>query len=171
MRLNWEGPTGSGQLDIDGEITIGRAPGNGLVLDDGQVSRRHAAIRPAADGVHVEDLGSYNGTYVNGERIAAAAFVGAGDTIKVGETLLTLDLPVAAPPPPPAPDADASLPEPPPPVPGPEAAGPDGVPDFMTLYGDGTMPGWWEPFRSGPFTIFAIVAAPLVVSFVLGTGT
>ncbi|MCB0995577.1 MAG: hypothetical protein KDB21_10825, partial [Acidimicrobiales bacterium] len=49
-----------------------------------------------------------------------------------------------------------------------EAAGPDGVPDFMTLYGDGTMPGWWEPFRSGPFTIFAVVAAPLVVSFVLG---
>jgi len=49
-----------------------------------------------------------------------------------------------------------------------EAAGPDGVPDFMTLYGNGTMPGWWEPFRSGPFTIFAIVALPAVVSFLLG---
>ena len=33
-----------------------------------------------------------------------------------------------------------------------EAAGPGEVPDFMTLYGDGTMPSWWEPFRSGPFT-------------------
>ena len=33
-----------------------------------------------------------------------------------------------------------------------EAAGPGEVPDFMTLYGDGTMPCWWEPFRSGPFT-------------------
>jgi urea transport system permease protein len=49
-----------------------------------------------------------------------------------------------------------------------EAAGPNGVPDFMTLYGDGTMPSWWEPFRSGPFTLFAIVALPALVSFILG---
>jgi urea transport system permease protein len=49
-----------------------------------------------------------------------------------------------------------------------EAAGPGNVPDFMTLYGDGTMPSWWEPFRSGPFTLFAIVALPAVVSFILG---
>jgi urea transport system permease protein len=49
-----------------------------------------------------------------------------------------------------------------------EVAGPGGVPDFMTLYGDGTMPIWWEPFRSGPFTVFAIVVIPAVVSFVLG---
>ena len=49
-----------------------------------------------------------------------------------------------------------------------EAAGPGGVPDFMTLYGDGTMPSWWEPFRSAGFTVFAIVALPAVVSFVLG---
>jgi urea transport system permease protein len=49
-----------------------------------------------------------------------------------------------------------------------EAAGPGQVPDFMTLYGDGTMPAWWEPFRSAPFTVFAIVALPAVVSFLLG---
>ena len=49
-----------------------------------------------------------------------------------------------------------------------EAAGPGNVPDFMQLYGNGTMPGWWEPFRSGPFTVFAIVALPALVSFVLG---
>lgn len=49
-----------------------------------------------------------------------------------------------------------------------EAAGPGNVPDFMQLYGDGTMPSWWEPFRSGPFTLFAIVAGPAFVSFVLG---
>jgi urea transport system permease protein len=49
-----------------------------------------------------------------------------------------------------------------------EAAGPGNVPDFMRLYGDGTMPSWWEPFRSGPFTLFAIVAGPALVSFVLG---
>ena len=49
-----------------------------------------------------------------------------------------------------------------------EAAGPGNVPDFMQLYGNGTMPAWWEPFRSGPFTLFAIVALPAFVSFVLG---
>jgi urea transport system permease protein len=49
-----------------------------------------------------------------------------------------------------------------------EAAGPGNVPDFMVLYGDATMPGWWELFRSGPFTLFAIIALPAVVSFVLG---
>jgi len=49
-----------------------------------------------------------------------------------------------------------------------EAAGPNGIPDFMVLYGDATMPGWWEPFRSGPFTLFAIVLLPAVVSFALG---
>jgi urea transport system permease protein len=49
-----------------------------------------------------------------------------------------------------------------------EAAGPGQVPDFMTLYGDGTMPFWWEPFRSGLFTIIAIIALPAIVAFVLG---
>ncbi|MDE0805316.1 MAG: urea ABC transporter permease subunit UrtC [Acidimicrobiales bacterium] len=49
-----------------------------------------------------------------------------------------------------------------------EAAGPGRVPDFMELYGDSTMPLWWEPFRSGPFTLFAIVALPALVSFVMG---
>ena len=49
-----------------------------------------------------------------------------------------------------------------------EAAGPGQVPDFMVLYGNATMPSWWEPFRSGPFTLFAIVVLPAVVSFILG---
>jgi urea transport system permease protein len=49
-----------------------------------------------------------------------------------------------------------------------EAAGPGEVPDFMVLYGDATMPGWWEPFRSGAFTIFAVIALPAVVSFIIG---
>jgi urea transport system permease protein len=49
-----------------------------------------------------------------------------------------------------------------------EAAGPGNVPDFMQLYGDGTMPSWWEPFRSGPFTIVAIIVLPAVVAYILG---
>lgn len=46
--------------------------------------------------------------------------------------------------------------------------GPDAVPDFMVLYGDGSMPGWWEPFRSPVFTLIAIVVLPALVAAVLG---
>jgi urea transport system permease protein len=49
-----------------------------------------------------------------------------------------------------------------------EAAGPGEVPDFMSLYGNGTMPFWWEPFRSGTVTLIAIIVVPLLVSFLLG---
>ena len=49
-----------------------------------------------------------------------------------------------------------------------EAAGPGNVPDFMQLYGDGTMPSWWQPFRNGPFTIVAIIVLPAVVAYLLG---
>lgn len=49
-----------------------------------------------------------------------------------------------------------------------EAAGPGNVPDFMVLYGDATMPGWWEPFRSGAFTLLAIVLLPAMVAGLLG---
>ncbi|GAA4745705.1 urea ABC transporter permease subunit UrtC [Nocardioides endophyticus] len=48
------------------------------------------------------------------------------------------------------------------------AAGPGNVPDFMALYGDGTMPVWWEPFRSGAFTLLVIVLLPAAVAAVLG---
>ncbi|WP_298748576.1 urea ABC transporter permease subunit UrtC [uncultured Nocardioides sp.] len=49
-----------------------------------------------------------------------------------------------------------------------EAAGPEGIPDFMILYGDGTMPGFWEPFRSAPFTLVAIVVLPALAATALG---
>jgi urea transport system permease protein len=49
-----------------------------------------------------------------------------------------------------------------------EAAGPDGVPDFMLNFGSGVLPSWWEPFRSGAFTMVAIVVVPAVVAALLG---
>lgn len=50
-----------------------------------------------------------------------------------------------------------------------ETAGPGGVPVFMILYDPlAPLPSWWEPYRSGGFTIFSIVAAPLVVASLLG---
>ena len=49
-----------------------------------------------------------------------------------------------------------------------EAAGPGQVPDFMQLYAGGRMPGWWEPFRSGWFTVAVVVLLPALVATVLG---
>lgn len=49
-----------------------------------------------------------------------------------------------------------------------EAAGPDGVPDFMLNFGSGVLPSWWEPFRSGTFTIAAIIVVPALVAAALG---
>ncbi len=47
-------------------------------------------------------------------------------------------------------------------------AGPDGVPDFMLLYGDGTVPAWWEPMRSPVVTILAILLLPTGLAALLG---
>lgn len=47
-------------------------------------------------------------------------------------------------------------------------AGPGGVPDFMLLYGDGTVPGWWEPLRSPVVTVLAIVLVPVALASALG---
>lgn len=49
-----------------------------------------------------------------------------------------------------------------------EAAGPGGIPDFMMNFGGGTLPWWWEPFRSGPFTVAAILILPALVAGALG---
>ena len=72
-----------------GVTTIGRDPTNALALDDLMVSRHHAEVRPTATGFEVVDLGSQNGTFVNGVRVSAAP-VTIGDTISVGGTSLLL---------------------------------------------------------------------------------
>jgi len=52
-------------------------------------SRRHLAVRPHEDGVELEDLGSTNGTFVNGQRLAAERRLRAGDSVVVGSTEMT----------------------------------------------------------------------------------
>ena len=52
-----------------GEATIGRTPGNTIIIDNAGVSRRHAVIRVKGDKVVIEDLGSANGTFIRGQRI------------------------------------------------------------------------------------------------------
>lgn len=66
------------------ETTIGRAPTNGIVLDAQQVSRKHAAVTVGPAFVTLRDLGSRNGTYVNGLRIESQVLVN-GDSIRIGK--------------------------------------------------------------------------------------
>jgi ABC transport system ATP-binding/permease protein len=65
--------------------TIGRAEGNDLVIPSDLASRRHARVYPAPDGYRIQDLGSSNGTYLNGERLQGTErLLRNGDTIGVG---------------------------------------------------------------------------------------
>jgi putative serine protease PepD len=70
------------------EFTIGREAGVDLVINDGKASRRHAAIRPLPDGrATLYDLGSSNGTFVNGQRVQSVLLQG-GEQIQIGDTVL-----------------------------------------------------------------------------------
>ncbi len=72
---------------------VGRGAENGLRLDDDDfVSSRHARLDPRPDGLWVEDVGSTNGTYVNGARVTTARLLQSGDVVRIGQT----DLQVAA---------------------------------------------------------------------------
>ncbi len=65
-------------------LTIGRLPGSGLRLSDASVSRTHAELRREDGGWVLYDLGSTNGTHVNGRRVAGAVRVRPGDEVQFG---------------------------------------------------------------------------------------
>ena len=71
-------------------VILGRDEGSGIVIDDERASRQHALVRPSARGWIVEDLGSTNGTRVNGFRTTAQLLVD-GDLVTIGATTFTFD--------------------------------------------------------------------------------
>ncbi|MST32841.1 DUF2662 domain-containing protein [Acidimicrobiaceae bacterium USS-CC1] len=73
-------------------LVIGRLPECDVVLADGNVSRRHAEIRPHGDGWVLADLGSTNGTRLNGFRLTAPRELRSGDEIAVGNSLLHFEM-------------------------------------------------------------------------------
>jgi pSer/pThr/pTyr-binding forkhead associated (FHA) protein len=81
---------------VDDELVVGRnAEGAGRLAEDGELSRSHARIAIDGNGFcAVEDLGSTNGTFVNGLRITTPQTLSAGDTIELGGTTLVVrDIP------------------------------------------------------------------------------
>ncbi|MCS6802693.1 MAG: FHA domain-containing protein [Chloroflexota bacterium] len=78
-------------LPLSPETTVGRAPGSGLVLPDETVSSRHALLRRVDGRWWVEDLGSTNGTRVNGRPIRTATVVVPGDLLEFGGVRLRLE--------------------------------------------------------------------------------
>jgi hypothetical protein len=66
-------------------VSIGRDPGNRVVINDVQISRQHARVTPQGGLMVLEDLGSTNGTTVNGLRISAPHTLAHGDEVGMGD--------------------------------------------------------------------------------------
>ena len=73
-------------------LTIGRGAQNDVAIEgDEFASARHVRFEPRGDGLWVQDLGSTNGTYVNGVRVDGARLLAPGDVVRVGETELRFE--------------------------------------------------------------------------------
>ena len=66
-----------------GKVAVGRHPESDIVLEDVTVSRQHSSFDSQEEALHVQDLGSTNGTYVNGRRVEAAR-LNPGDEVMIG---------------------------------------------------------------------------------------
>lgn len=155
------GPTPSQSWDLEGElVTVGRDVSNDIVVNDPEASRQHLRLRRRRGGGYVlEDLGSTNGTFVNGQRLSGARSLHNGDMVGLGETVTlayervpgTEGIPVASGPwtrgtgrPAPAPAAEAA------PVPeAPQAAAPaDEPPAVAAEVVDPAVSGYdYDPYE------------------------
>ena len=78
---------------LDGaRAVLGRHPDCDIVLDEGAVSRQHAQLSIVEDGVYVEDMGSRNGTFVNGEQVRGRFKLHDDDRVKICDLLFSFHL-------------------------------------------------------------------------------
>lgn len=78
-------------VPLTGPVVIGRSPGADIVIGDDFVSGRHARVFQRGNEVVIEDLGSTNGTILNGERLRVPMSLRPGDTIDIGAVRLEVD--------------------------------------------------------------------------------
>jgi DNA-binding NtrC family response regulator len=77
------------EFALSGVASVGRGATNDVPIDDPAASRRQSIVRADDDGYLVSDLGSANGTYLNGARVLAPARLKSGDVITIGSTRLS----------------------------------------------------------------------------------
>lgn len=90
------GPSAGRRFELTGEVIIGRSPSCSIALDDAKVSRRHVRLLVEEDQARVSDLGSRNGTVVNGEKIDGEVVMLPGDRLQVGDTTVLFEPPARA---------------------------------------------------------------------------
>lgn len=82
------GPRPNEAYELTGEITnLGRDITNDIVINDREASRHHLRFTRGGDGYTIEDLGSTNGTFINGKRLTGATSLKNGDMVGLGETV------------------------------------------------------------------------------------
>jgi pSer/pThr/pTyr-binding forkhead associated (FHA) protein len=85
------GPTPGVTFPLDGEqLTIGRDSSNAVAINDAEVSRKHSRLSFQGGKYVIEDLGSTNGTFVNGQRLAGPVVLKAGDVVSLGEQIVLM---------------------------------------------------------------------------------
>jgi len=83
------GPTPGATFTLEGDqINIGRDSTNEVTINDSEVSRRHARLTFQGGKYVLEDLGSTNGTFVNGQRLAGPRVLKAGEVVSLGEQIV-----------------------------------------------------------------------------------
>jgi hypothetical protein len=78
-------------FDLDAITTLGRDVNNAIVVEDPFASAEHAVLTYRGRSWYVEDLGSTNGTYINGRAVAAVAPLGFGDEVAIGQVRMRLE--------------------------------------------------------------------------------
>lgn len=85
------GPTPGVTFPLEGDqLTIGRDSTNGVAINDAEVSRKHARLMFQGGKYVLEDLGSTNGTFVNGQRLSGPVVLKSGDVVSLGEQIVLM---------------------------------------------------------------------------------
>ncbi|MDD2922336.1 MAG: FHA domain-containing protein [Anaerolineales bacterium] len=85
------GPTPGVAYPLESDqMTIGRDASNGVAINDAEVSRKHAQISFQGGKYVIEDLGSTNGTFVNGQRLSGPVVLKPGDVVSLGEQIVLM---------------------------------------------------------------------------------
>lgn len=85
------GPTPGVTFPLEGDqLTIGRDANNGVAINDAEVSRKHSRLTFQGGKYVLEDLGSTNGTFVNGQRLAGPVVLKPGDVVSLGEQIVLM---------------------------------------------------------------------------------